>query len=224
LVGRGSVLRMLTSAVEIFLFFTRVIRTRRRRPGDDLISLLLSGDKETALTPTELVTFCILLLVAGNETTTNLIANAMLALFDHHELQEEVRADPGLSARVVEETLRYDNPGQGLIRVTTAEVTNGAAVIPAGSKVLTLIGSANRDPRHFADPDEFQLDREPNDHLGFGTGIHLCIGAPLARMEGRIAMETLFRHTRAIAPAGTPERIPSAVLRGLRSLPVRLST
>src|SRR5438270_12822598 len=224
LVSGGSIGRMLTSGAEIIGFFVRTVRQRRAHPGDDLISALVAGDDENALGVRELVTFCILLLVAGNETTTNLIANAMLALFDHPELEEQVRADPGLSAQVVEETLRYDNPGQGLIRVTTAEVTNGAAVIPAGSKVLTLIGSANRDPRHFADADEFRLDRDPNDHLGFGTGIHLCIGAPVARSEGRIARAALFRHTRAIAPAGTPERIPSPVLRGLRSLPVRLAT
>jgi cytochrome P450 len=211
---------MLTSSADIIVFFARIVRQRRAHPGDDLISLLVSGEDENALGVRELVTFCILLLVAGNETTTNLIANAMLALFDSPDVEKQLRADPMLAARVIEETLRYDNPGQGLIRVTTTDVTNGAAVIPAGSKVLTLVGSANRDPSHFADPDDFRLDREPNDHLGFGTGIHFCIGAPLARIEGRIALEMLFRQTRSITPAGTPERIPSAVLRGLRSLPV----
>jgi cytochrome P450 len=220
LVSGGSIRRMLTSGAEIITFFAGIVRKRRAQPGDDLISLLVCGRDESALGVRELVTFCILLLVAGNETTTNLIANAMLALFDHPDLEKQLRADPTLAGRVVEETLRYDNPGQGLIRVAIADVTNGAAVIPAGSKVLTLVGSANRDPTHFADPDDFQLDREPNDHLGFGTGIHLCIGAPLARMEGSIALETLFCRTHSIAPAGTPDRIPSAVLRGLRSLPV----
>jgi cytochrome P450 len=220
LVSGGSIPRMLKSAVEITAFFARIIRKRRAHPGDDLISLLVSGQDESALSVRELVTFCILLLVAGNETTTNLIANAMLVLFDRSEVENQLRAEPSLARCVIEETLRYDNPGQGLIRVTTTEVTNGSAVIPTGSKVLTLVGSANRDPRHFADPDDFRLDRDPNDHLGFGAGIHLCIGAPLARMEGRIALETLFRQTRTIAPAGAPERIPSAVLRGLRSLPV----
>jgi cytochrome P450 len=220
LVSAGSIPGMLTSAVEIMTFFTLIVRKRRAHPGDDLISLLVFGQDESALSMRELVTFCILLLVAGNETTTNLIANAILALFDRPEVENQLRADPSLACGVIEETLRYDNPGQGLIRVTTTDVTNGSAVIPTGSKVLTLVGSANRDPRHFADPDDFRLDRDPNDHLGFGTGIHLCIGAPLARMEGRIALEILFRRTRAIAPAGAPERIPSAVLRGLRSLPV----
>ena len=220
LVSTGSIRRMLTSAVEIMTFFALIVRKRRADPGDDLISLLVSGEDESSLSVRELVTFCILLLVAGNETTTNLIANAMLVLFDRPDVESQLRAEPSLGGDVIEETLRYDNPGQGLIRVTTTDVTNGSALIRAGSKVLTLVGSANRDPRHFAGPDDFRLDRNPNDHLGFGTGIHLCIGAPLARMEGRIALETMFRRTRAIAPAGAPERIPSAVLRGLRSLPL----
>jgi cytochrome P450 len=222
LVSGGSILRTLTSAVEISVFFARIVRKRRSRPGDDLISLLVAGDDEAALTPTELIAFCVLLLVAGNETTANLIANAMLALFDHPEVQQQLRADPALAAAVVEETLRYDNPGQGLIRVTTADVAIGPDRIPAGSNVLLMIGSANRDPDHFVDPDSFMPDRRPNDHLGFGTGIHMCIGAPLARLEGRIALETLFRCTRAVEPAAGPERIKSPVLRGLRSLPVTI--
>jgi cytochrome P450 len=220
LVSGGSILRTLTSAAGISVFFARTVRKRRSDPGDDLISLLVAGDDEAALTLTELIAFCVLLLVAGNETTTNLIANAMLALFDHPEVERRLRADPALAAAVVEETLRYDNPGQGLIRVTTADVAIGPDRIPAGSNVLLMIGSANRDPGHFVDPDRFMPDRQPNDHLGFGTGIHMCIGAPLARLEGRIALETLFRCTRAVEPAASPERIKSPVLRGLRSLPV----
>ncbi|MBV8984352.1 MAG: cytochrome P450 [Acidimicrobiia bacterium] len=222
LVSGGSIRRMLRSGAEIIVFFAGVVRKRRSAPGDDLISLLVTGDEENRLGVPELVTFCILLLVAGNETTTNLVANAMLALFDRSDVADRLRADPTLAASVIEETLRYDNPGQGLIRLTTTEVTNGEAVIPEGSKVLTLIGSANRDPSHFDAPNEFRLDRDPNDHLGFGNGIHHCIGAPLARLEGRIALETLFSRTRAVTPAGTPHRIKSAVLRGLHTLPVKV--
>jgi cytochrome P450 len=183
LVAGGSTLRMLTSAAEISVFFGRIVRKRRRQPGEDLVSSLVTGEGDNALTLRELVSFCILLLVAGNETTTNLIANAVVALFAHPGVEAQVRADPSLADRVVEETLRYDNPGQGLIRVTTTDVAVGGRTIPSGSKVVTLIGSANRDPRFVSDPDSFRLDREPNEHLGFGTGIHFCIGAPLARLE-----------------------------------------
>jgi hypothetical protein len=191
-------------------------------PGDDLISSLVTGDDEDDLNLMELITFCVLLLVAGNETTTNLIANAMLALFNHPDARRQLELDPSLAPAVIEETLRHDNPGQGLIRVTTSEVAIGSSTIPAGSKVLAMIGSANRDPRHWADPDKFVIDRRPSDHLGFGTGIHLCIGAPLARLEGRVALETVFRQARRVTPTGEPIRINSLVLRGMRSLPVNV--
>ena len=220
LVSGGSIARMARSSVAISSFFARIVRQRRRQPGDDLVSRLVSGDDDDALNWVELVTFCILLLVAGNETTTNLIANSMLALFEHPDVQRRLEADPSMAGLVIEETLRYDNPGQGLIRVTTADVTLHDHTIPAGSNVLVMIGSANRDPRHWADPDRFLPERQPNEHLGFGTGIHFCIGAPLARMEGRIALETLFQRTQRISPRGEPTRIASPVLRGLRSLPV----
>jgi cytochrome P450 len=218
LVMRGSIRKMLTSGVEISAFFARMIRRRRRRPGDDLISVLLTGGSE-ALTAPELVTFCVLLLVAGNETTTNLVSNGVVALFDHPDVRSRLEDDPTLAPAVVEETLRYDGPAQGLIRATTTDVTIAGTTIPSGSKVLLLVGSANRDPHHWSDPDRFVLDRQPLDHLDFGSGIHLCIGAALARLEGRVALETLFRRTR-LAPGGTPARVESPVLRGLRSLPV----
>jgi len=220
LVSGGSTLRAVTSAIEISVFFARIVRRCRADPGENLISLLVAGDGEDALTLRELVTFCVLLLVAGNETSTNLITNTMLALFDHPDVEQQLRADPTLAHRAVEETLRYDNPVQGLLRVTTKEVTIGRDTIPAGARVLLLIGSANRDPRHVEEADCFRLDRESNDLLGFGTGIHVCIGAPLARLEGRVALETLFRGIRCIIPAGQARRIHSPVLRGLRSLPV----
>lgn len=219
----GSQVRLIRSAVEISAFFARTVRRRRRQPGDDLISLLVTGDKDTALNLAELTAFCVLLLVAGNETTTNLISNAMLALFDRPDLWQQLEGDPTLAAAVVEEALRYDGPGQGLLRVTTTDVTVGDVTIPAGQNVLPLIASANRDPRRWDDPDTFRLDREHNDHLAFGTGIHFCIGQALARLEGRIAIETLFRRVPEMRPAGEPERISSPVLRGLRTLPVTIT-
>lgn len=222
LVSGGSIPRMLASAAEISAFFARVVRKRRAHPGDDLISRLIAGNDEDALNTAEIITFCVLLLVAGNETTTSLISNAMLALFEHGDVRRAIAADPSKAAAVVEETLRYDNPGQGLIRFTTTDVAIGGGTIPARSTVLTMVGAANRDPRHFADPEEFVLDRRPNDHLGFGTGIHLCIGAPLARLEGRVALESLFDQVDDVTPAGEPERIASPVLRGLKTLPVQI--
>ncbi|MGH9138673.1 MAG: cytochrome P450, partial [Acidimicrobiales bacterium] len=222
LTAGGSVAKMVPSAIRIELFFARVVRQRRKQPGDDLISLLMTGDKDTRLTFRELVTFCILLLAAGNETTSNLVANAVLALFAHPDAQRLLEADPSRAAALVEETLRYDSPAQGLLRVTTTDVAIGGTTVPPGSKVLPLVGSANRDPDHWPDPDRFSLDRDPNDHLSFGTGIHFCIGNQLARLEARVALETLFRHYRGLQPAGAPERITSPVLRGVRSLPVRL--
>jgi cytochrome P450 len=223
LVANGSRLRFVASLTEISQFFAGAVRQRRKQPGDDLVSVLVTGDPENRLNTLELILFCILLLVAGNETTTNLVANAMLALFARPELLRKLEADPTLAAAVIEETLRYDSPGQGLIRVTTVDVTFGAVTIPAGSKVLPLVGSANRDPRHWRDPADFLPGREPNDHLGFGAGVHFCIGSALARLEGTVALETLARRLSDLSPAGEPERITSPVLRGLRSLPVNFA-
>lgn len=217
----GSRTKMIRSAIAISWFFVRTIRRRRRARGDDLISLLITGDGDEALTLPETVNFCILLLVAGHETTTNLIANAMLALFDRPALHRRVRDDPSLAAAVIAETLRFDGPGQGLLRVARTDVELSGTTIPAGAFVLPLIGSANRDPRRFPNPDEFRLDR-PNiqDHLAFGAGIHYCIGSALARLEATAAIEHIARHLPDIAPAGTPQRIPSPVLRGLRTQPI----
>ncbi|ROO86941.1 cytochrome P450 [Actinocorallia herbida] len=217
----GSRLKMARSAIAISWFFARTVRSRRRSPGDDLISLLTTRDQDgDALTLGELVNFCILLLVAGNETTTNLISNAMLALFDRPDLWRRLGEDPGLASAAVEETLRYDGPAQGLLRITTTEVVIGDVTIPQGARVLPLLGAANRDPRHWADPDAFRLDRPSNDHIAFGSGIHYCIGTALARLEARVTLETLARRHPHLAPAGPPTRIQSPVLRGLRTLPV----
>ncbi|WP_433524825.1 cytochrome P450 [Nocardia pseudovaccinii] len=217
----GSRTKMIRSAIAISWFFVRTIRRRRRAPGDDLISLLITGTGDEALTLPETVNFCVLLLVAGHETTTNLIVNAMLALFDRPDLRDQVRANPELAAAVVAEALRFDGPGQGLLRVARTDIELSGTTIPSGAFVLPLIGSANRDPRRFPDPDEFRLDR-PNiqDHLAFGAGIHYCIGSALARIEATAAIAEITRRIPDIAPAGAPERIASPVLRGLRTQPI----
>lgn len=217
----GSMTKMLISAAEIIWFFAQTVRSRRRNPGDDLVSLLIAGDRDTdALSLIELISFCVLLLVAGNETTTNLISNAMLALLDRPDLWQQITADPTLAAAAVEETLRFDGPGQGLLRIAITDIAIGDTTIPGGARVLPLIGSANRDPRHWDDPDKFRLDRNSNEHIAFGSGIHFCIGNALARIEGRAAIEILALRLPGLARAGTPTRIASPVLRGHRSLPV----
>jgi cytochrome P450 len=223
LLTRGNVARMLSATAALSAFFARTVRQRRRRQGDDLVSLLVAGDAQDRLTTLELVVFCVLLLVAGNETTTNLISNTMLALFERPQLWRKLKDDPGLAAAAVEETLRFDGPGQGPMRYTSTEVTLSGTTIPRGATVLALIASANRDPRRWAEPDEFRLDRGHIDHLGFGHGIHFCCGHALARLEARSAIEAIFRRLATMRRAGTPERIASPVLRGLRTLPVSLA-
>ncbi|MFC9898002.1 cytochrome P450 [Nocardia sp. NPDC127579] len=219
----GSRTAMMRGAAAISWFFYRTIRQRRRAPDDDLISTLIAGEGEDALSTAEIVNFCILLLVAGHETTTNLISNAALALFERPDLRARVHAEPELAAAVVTETLRFDGPAQALLRVADTDIDLGESTVPAGSYILPLLGAANRDPRRFADPDEFRLDRaEAGEHLAFGAGIHFCLGSALARMEATAAIEELMRRAPALTPSGAPERIASPVLRGLRSQPVRL--
>ncbi|MQY25957.1 cytochrome P450 [Nocardia aurantia] len=221
LLTNGSRGAMIRSAIAISRFFFRIVRERRRAPGDDLISALLTGAGEERLTTSQAINFCILLLVAGHETTTNLIANTVAALFDHPEIRARVHAEPELAAAVVAETLRFDGPAQMLLRITTTAVELSGTTIPAGAYVLPLVGSANRDPRHFRDPDEFRLDRpDIGDHLAFGAGIHYCIGGVLARMEATAAVEAVARRVPDMSPANEPQRIPSPVLRGLRTLPI----
>jgi cytochrome P450 len=220
----GSVTNLLTSAVEISWFFARIVRARRRNPGDDLVSLLIAGDRGAdALSLVELIKFCVLLLVAGNETTTNLVANAMLALLDRPDVWQQITADPTLAAAAVEEALRFDGPGQGLLRIAKSDITIGDTTIPAGARVLPLIASANRDPRSWDDPEVFKLNRKFNEHIAFGSGIHFCLGNALARIEGRATIEMLARRLPHLARAGEPIRITSPVLRGLRSLPVLIN-
>ncbi|NNH72557.1 cytochrome P450 [Nocardia uniformis] len=216
----GNTRRMVTSAIAIRVFFGRTIRRRRRHPGDDLISLLITPDADGRLNLFDLVNFCILLLVGGHETTTNLISNAVLALLDRPDLWQQLTEDPAGAATVVEEALRYDGPAQNLLRITTTDVTLHGVTIPAGARVLPLLGSANRDPRHWDSPDDFRLDRNRNDHIAFGIGIHYCIANALARMEAAIALEILAARVPGLTRAGEPVRIPSPVLRGLRSLPM----
>lgn len=204
-------------------YFLAMIEERRRRPGSDLISNLLTAEIEgEKLSVAELLGFCSLLLVAGNETTTNLIGNAVLCFTEVPGTIERLQAEPSLLPQAVEEVLRYRSPVQSMYRVAATETILGGLQIPAGAPLVAWIGSANRDERHFQRPDQFDIDRGPVRHLAFGHGIHFCLGAPLARLEARIALAAILsRLPGLILAAGTrPERVESTIIYGLKELPV----
>ncbi len=209
------------AADEMEAYFEGMIEDRRRSPCDDLISVLVAAEEGEALSADEVMTFCVLLLIAGNETTTNLIGNAMKALLQHPEQLAEVQADPALIPGMLEEAVRYESPVQGIPRLTTGDVEFEAGTIPKDSRVMVLIASANRDSARFPDPDRFDIHRNPQGHLGFGHGIHFCLGAALARLEARIAFEELFRRATDFR-LETREIVPhdSLLVRGPRELEI----
>jgi pimeloyl-[acyl-carrier protein] synthase len=203
-------------------YFRALIAERRASPRGDMLSDLIAaeeaGDK---LSVDELLATCILLLVAGHETTVNLIGNGTLALLRHPDQLERLREDPGLIGSAVEELLRYDGPVQRTARIPSEDVTIGGRTIPKGELVMPFIGAADRDPAQFPDPDRLDIGRADNRHIAFGWGIHFCLGAPLARLEGQIAIGTLVRRLPKLALAtDRPEHRLSLTLRGLTSLPV----
>jgi len=212
---------VLDAFAEMTTYVVRIARERRKRPADDLISQLVSINEGEGLSPIELVQFVTLLLVAGNETTTNLIGNATAALLAHPEQLARVAADPGLVPSLVEETLRFDAPIQLIFREALADVEVAGVRIPAGATVVPLLGSANRDERRFPDPDAFDVTRNPQGHVGFGFGKHFCLGASLARLEARVALEALapellrMRHGEARV-----SRVDSFLVRGPSRLPL----
>ncbi|MGY4785941.1 cytochrome P450 [Rhodococcus opacus] len=205
-------------------YFGDIIRERKLRRGDDLISMIISGNELTdePLTDWDLFNFCALLLAAGNETTTNLLGNLFNAYFEHPDQFKLARDLTDLSP-VVEEILRYESTVQGVVRLTNAPISVGDVTIPADSIVLLQTGSANRDESRWENPDAFDISRDPLPHLGFGTGIHHCLGAALARLETEIAAEVLHSRTTEIAQAGAPERTANLILRGFSSMPVTLT-
>jgi pimeloyl-[acyl-carrier protein] synthase len=203
-------------------YFRSLIATRRKDPKPDLLSALIAAEEEgNKLSEGELVSTCMLLLIAGHETTVNLIGNGLLALLQHPDQLRALRDDPGLIQTGVEELLRFDGPVQRTGRMTTAEVEIGDKRIPRDAVVVSVIGAANRDPKQFADPDRLDVSRRDNRHIAFGFGIHFCLGAPLARLEGQIALGTLLRRMPKLAlVSDVPEWRESSTLRGLKSLPV----
>ncbi len=211
--------------VEMVTHLNEVIETRRQEPREDLISTLVRAeDGSAALNATEVLIFVFGLLIAGNETTTNLIGNATLALLRHPAQLAAVRRDSELVPSLVEEALRYEGPIQALFRRATRDVTLAGARIPENAIVLALIGSANRDERRFPDPDRFDVRRRPQGHLAFGFGVHFCLGAALARLEARVALEAIVALPGLErAEDGPIERASSVFLRGPRRLPLRFT-
>ena len=205
-------------------YLRKTVRARRRAPGDDLVSAILAeAPGRTALDDLDAMMFVQLLLVAGNETTTNLIGNAVNALLDHPEQLERVRREPALVPAVVEEALRFDPPIQTVFRTATSDVELSGARLPAGANVAVLIGSANRDERRFPDPDRFDVEREPRGHLAFGFGEHFCLGSALARLEARVALESAraradARRARGARPRGG-RLVPRARTEAARAAP-----
>jgi len=204
-------------------YFRGLIAQRRASPRSDLLSALIAaeaaGDK---LSEEELVATCILLLIAGHETTVNLIGNGMLALLRHPAELRRLRESPGLITSAVEELLRYDGPVQRTARVASADATIGGRTIAKGDMVMPFIAAADRDPAQFPEPDRLDLSRSDNRHIAFGWGIHFCLGAPLARIEGQIAIDALVRRLPGLELATPePEYRQSLTLRGLKTLPVK---
>ena len=223
-VDRNRSAEAMGPAVELGRYLAEVLAQRRSEPRDDLLSALLAAEIDgQKLAEPELIGFSFLLLVAGNETTTNLISNAAILLDRHRDQRRLLIEDPARIPVAVEEFLRFDSPVQGLGRTTTAPVTLHGVTIPAGGKVLLLFGSANRDERRFERPEIFDVLRDPNPHVAFGFGAHFCLGANLARLEARVAFEELlarlpdYRMTESRV-----ERVCSGPIRGAVTLPVAI--
>lgn len=202
-----------------------LIAARRRAPREDLVTALVEArDEEGALSEAEVIATIILLLFGGHETTTNLIANGTLALLDHPDERRQLAQHPELWPRAVEEMLRYDGPSKAMWRVARAPAEIGRARFSAGDKILLVQAGANRDPSAFAAPNALDVTREKNPHCGFGFGIHYCLGAPLARAEGRIAIRKLFERCPELElarPRDALEWQPTILNRSLTGLPVR---
>lgn len=219
--ARAPTPELLAEMAEFVVFLSELVESRKTNPKDDLISVLVQKEEGGALTFEELMLFAIVLLVAGNETTTNLLGNAVNLLLDRPSDLAQVIQDPSLVPGLVEEALRFVSPIQMLPRLAVRDTTIAGQRIEMGQTVLVLFASANRDSRQFSRGDEFDLHRTPKDHVAFGFGIHYCLGAALARLEGRVALEELFsRLPNLCRGQGRVDYLESGILRGPKTLPV----
>jgi cytochrome P450 len=203
-------------------YFRALLPERRADPRPDLLSGLLAAEEQgDKLTEPEIIAMCLLLFIAGHETTVNLIGNGLLALLRHPDQMARVQGDAALIPNAIEELLRYDSPVQRTARIANADVDLAGRRVARGTMVVTALGAANRDPAQFAEPDRLDVTRRDIRHISFGYGIHFCLGAPLARVEGQLALGTLLRRAPGLALAETsPEWRESSVLRGLKRLRV----
>ncbi len=214
--------RSMASRLALAGYFRELIAERRASPRADVLSGLIAAEEAgDRLSEHELLATCILLLIAGHETTVNLIGNGTLALLRHPDQLRLLRERPALIGGAVEELLRFDGPVQRTARIPSADITIDGRTIPKGDLVMPFIGAADRDPAQFPDPDRLDITRADNRHIAFGLGIHFCLGAPLARVEGQIAINTLLRRLPRLALATErPAFRQSLTLRGLESLRV----
>jgi cytochrome P450 len=204
-------------------YFSALIEQRRRIPGEGIIDDLIAvRDGDDRLSEDELLASCILLLFAGHETTTQLFGNGMLALLRNPDQMEDLRRNPHLAENAVEEILRWDGPSLSMTRVLTEDVELHATTMKKGQRVYLFTAAAGRDPRHFSDPDKFDIRREnARKHINFGFGIHLCLGAQLARAEGQVALPILLERLGELRLLDdNPPWSDSVIIRGVKSLPV----
>ncbi|WP_078552133.1 cytochrome P450 [Bacillus alkalicellulosilyticus] len=195
---RRSLIEANVTTLDMLAYFKTLIEKKRQSPEDDLLSGLLAVEKENKLTEQELLATASLLVIAGHETTVNLISNSLYCFLTHPKQYEMLRANPSLIESAIEECLRYESPTQMIARVASEDVELSGVQIHKGEQVYVLIGAANRDPNQFTNPAQFDITRDPNHHLAFGSGIHFCLGSTLARLEGQVALQALIQNTKQI--------------------------
>jgi cytochrome P450 len=217
--------QMTQSAIHLYLLFRRVVARASKAPRDDLVGSIvrLSRSGEDPLSQDEITLFFMVLLIAGTETTTNLICNMIACLDAADDQWAQLQGDPGLVSSAIEEVLRFDAPTQGLDREVRSPTSVADSELPVGGRVRLMFGSANRDEGWLPDADRFCVSRQVTDHLAFGHGIHYCVGASLARVEATLVLEELVRRGCRLRPAGEWRRLRHAVLRGFAAMPVEVT-
>jgi hypothetical protein len=225
MLSRRTAQRGQEAARDLEQYFRALIAERRERPGDDLLTALVAAEDDGArLSEDEIVAMCALLLVAGHETTANLVGNGMVALLRHPDQLARLRHDPSVIDSAVEEFLRYDTPAQMIVRTVGGDIELNGTTIKQGELVLVMLGAANRDPAQFRDPERLDIARQNNRHLAFATGLHYCLGAPLARLEAQVAFTTLTRRLIDMRlGVDHPTWRNTIALRGLQSFPLAFS-